>query len=369
MNLIHTWLRGFFAPLPAVGGRERVFSCMGAALGLFVTEWVSRHALGVGSPWLVAPMGASAVLLFAVPASPLAQPRAILVGNLVSALIGITVANQLGNSGLAAGLAVSLSIAAMFWLRCLHPPSGAVALCAVLGDATIHELGYGFALWPVGINSVLLLLVALLFNNFTGRRYPHQAAAPINPHLTHDPLPRARLGLSVADLEAALKNHGELLDVCQDDLIEVLMAAEQRVQQRRLAGVLCQDIMSRDVVFATPDTSIPDAWKLLEYHQLEALPVVMEDHQLGGMISLRDIFMAAGRVDPMSGCKLTCEGAVGEIMNSAPATVMSHQPIADLARLFSDQGIHHLPVLDKQSRVVGMLSQSDYVGALLAALK
>jgi CBS domain-containing membrane protein len=56
-------------------------------------------------------------------------------------------------------------------------------------------------------------------------------------------------------------------------------------------------------------------------------------------------------------------------MNSAPATVMSHQPIADLARLFSDQGIHHLPVLDKQSRVVGMLSQSDYVGALLAALK
>ena len=119
------------------------YGALGALIGLFCTEWVGRHALGGANPWFIAPMGASAVLLFAAPASPLAQPWSIMAGNLVSALIGVTCAHAIPDPGLAAAAAGSLAIAAMFTLRCLHPPSGAVALTAVLGGPAVASLGYG----------------------------------------------------------------------------------------------------------------------------------------------------------------------------------------------------------------------------------
>ncbi|VEA74072.1 HPP family [Serratia rubidaea] len=89
--------------------------------------------LGSVNLWFVAPMGASAVLLFAVPASPLAQPWSIVGGNLVAALIGVSCGKLIGDPGLACGVAACLAIGVMFKLRCLHPPSGAVALTAILG--------------------------------------------------------------------------------------------------------------------------------------------------------------------------------------------------------------------------------------------
>src|SRR6185436_10202571 len=99
-------------------------------------------------------------------------------------------------------LAVFLAIAAMFALRCLHPPSGAVALTAVLGGPAVHAAGYGFVLVPVALNSLLLLGVALLFNNATGRRYPHsQQADGQHAHRTADGPPTERLGFTPADLQ------------------------------------------------------------------------------------------------------------------------------------------------------------------------
>ncbi|MFY3842095.1 HPP family protein, partial [Achromobacter xylosoxidans] len=130
---IKRWL-GAFAPAPVgVNTREKLYGAVGALVGLFCTEWVGHHALGSANPWFIAPMGASAVLLFAAPASPLAQPWSIMAGNFVSALIGVFCAQSIADPGVAAATAAALAIATMFWLRCLHPPSGAVALTAVLG--------------------------------------------------------------------------------------------------------------------------------------------------------------------------------------------------------------------------------------------
>ena len=89
------WLASF-APAPVgASAREKIYGALGALIGLFCTEWVGRHALGGANPWFIAPMGASAVLLFAAPASPLAQPWSIMAGNLVSALIGVTCAHAI----------------------------------------------------------------------------------------------------------------------------------------------------------------------------------------------------------------------------------------------------------------------------------
>lgn len=135
-----------------------------ALVGLMVTGFVSTIALGSSAdvPLLVAPMGAAAVLLFAVEKSPLARPWNVIGGNMLSALVGVTVAALVGNLVLASGLACGGAIIVMMLLRCVHPPGGAVAMTAVLGGPSIQSAGYGFVFWPVGINCVLLLLMAIL---------------------------------------------------------------------------------------------------------------------------------------------------------------------------------------------------------------
>jgi CBS domain-containing membrane protein len=225
------WLRGF-VPAPLIlGWRERVLGCIGAGLGLLGTEAISRLALGDAAPWFLVPMGASAVLLFAVPASPLAQPWSIVGGNVVAALVGVAFAQLVPDREIAAALAGSVAIAVMFSLRCLHPPSGAVALTAVLGGPEVHALGYGFVVAPVLLNSLLLLALALVFNNLLRHRYPHAAApagAPV-PLVTQPPVVP---GFSHEDLAAVLREHDELLDISEDDLEDILRRVEQRAFSR-----------------------------------------------------------------------------------------------------------------------------------------
>jgi CBS-domain-containing membrane protein len=154
--------------------RTHLRASVGALIGILITGYVTELALGMsmGLPLLIAPMGASAVLLFAASHSPLAQPWSIIGGNTIAAFIGVFTYMWLKDPIAASGVAVAASIGFTSLLGCLHPPAGAVALTAVLGGAAVHELGYMFVLWPVGVNSVLLLLAALVFNNLTGLRYP-----------------------------------------------------------------------------------------------------------------------------------------------------------------------------------------------------
>lgn len=351
------WLRTF-VPLPVSANRlERIKSCLGALLGLFCTEWISHQTLGGFNPWFVAPMGASAVLLFAVPASPLAQPWSIIGGNLFAALIGVACARWIPDPGLAAAAAVALAIAVMFQLRCVHPPSGAVAITAVFGGPAVSALGFGFVVVPVLFNSMLLLLMALAFNNLSRRRYPHRPPeAPVTHH-TRDVPPSQRIGFTRADLDAVLQARGEFLDIEEDDLEAILIAAELRAYRRRFGDVRCADIMSRDVVAVRPGQRASEAAALLSHHRIKAMPVVDGQRRLLGIITQSDFF--AARLSGRAG------GAVRDLMTRAVSVARPDQPMVDLARSFSDGGLHHVPVIDGDRRVVGMVTQSDLVAALL----
>lgn len=367
MHPFLAWLHSFLPAPPTAGRRERLYGAVGAGIGLACTEGISHQALGGANSWFIAPMGASAVLLFAVPASPLAQPWSIIGGNLVSAFIGVSCALLIDDKGIAAGLAVALAITAMFRLRCLHPPSGAVALTAVLGGPAVATLGYHFLLWPVAINSLLLLAVALVFNNALRRRYPHVHADHRNPHLTADPLPSQRTGVTRADLDAVLEARGEILDISKDDLEEILLAAEARAQERHFGDIRCADIMSRDVATVRPETPARQAWQLLLHHQVTALPVVTDTQALAGILSLHDFFIMQGGENPMPAAQHGEGRRVLDLMTTAVKTATPQQGLADLVALFSDGGLHHLPVTDADNKVVGMLTQSDLVAALFHA--
>jgi CBS domain-containing membrane protein len=360
------WLAAFVPAPVAVAKREVFYSCLGACFGVLCASWLSHRMLGGFSVWFIAPMGASAVLLFAVPSSPLAQPWSLVGGNIVSAAIGVTCAARIADPALAASVAASLAIGAMFALRCLHPPSGAVALTAVLGGPAITGLGYRFVLWPVAIDSLLMLLAALLFNVAVRRRYPHRALVHAGTHLTRDEPPSARLGLTVQDLDAALRARGELLDVSKDDLEELFIEAEHRAWRRRFGDIRCEDVMSRDVVSVQPSTPAQRAWQLMIRHAVKALPALDADGRLLGIVTLHDFFV---------GHELASDGAtsaaafsrVGDIMTRDVLTARPHQALVDLMPAFSDGGRHHLPVVDDERRLVGMVTQSDMVAALFRA--
>lgn len=357
------WLRGFLPAQLLAGRRERLYGCVGAGIGLLLTELISRAALGGASPWFIAPMGASAVLLFAVPSSPLAQPWSILAGNLVSACIGVACAHTIADPGLAASLAGALAIAAMFQLRCLHPPGGAVAITAVLGGPAIQAMGYQFVLWPVLANSLLLLGVALLFNNALQRRYPHLPADSNNTHHTRDPRPSQRRAFNQQDLHQALAGFGEVLDVSEDDLAAIFSAAEQQAQKRRFGAIRCADIMSRDVVSIQPDASLQQAWDKLAHHKVKALPVTNAAGLLQGMVSLHDFFLPhqQARSIPQAA---RLDGKVADIMSRPVRSLQATQPVSELALAFSDGGMHHMPVINADGRLCGMITQSDLIAVL-----
>jgi len=157
---------------PTVSWLERFRSVVGAFLGLmlvfamakFLGEW------GGIDEWLMASLGASALLVFALPGSPMAQPWAVIAGNTLSALIGISCAQVIEQPVLALPLAAALSILGMFVLRCLHPPAAAVALIAVLGQI----VSYRYAFFPVMIDSILLILAGAAYSNLTGKPYPNR---------------------------------------------------------------------------------------------------------------------------------------------------------------------------------------------------
>jgi CBS domain-containing membrane protein len=208
--------------LAGANWRERMIAALGAAIGIGLSGGVAALAVGSHAALLLAaPIGASAVLVFAVPSSPLAQPWPVVGGCTISTLVGFGVAALLGHGPIAAGLAVGLAILLMSLLRCLHPPGGACALLAVLGSAVLGQ-GVGFALVPMGLNALLLVLVGIAFHRVSGHSYPHRPVpAPVHPRI----LPE--------DIDAALAQAQESFDVSRADLAALLEAAERHAVARR----------------------------------------------------------------------------------------------------------------------------------------
>lgn len=166
-------LKGGGEPPPFVGFAEVFWSWLGAAVGIGLCAWLS-------SVWfeardmtlLIGSFGASAVLIYAAIDSPLAQPRNLLGGHILSAIVGVFCFKTFGATPwVAASLAVSLAIAVMLVTGTLHPPGGATALIAVVGSPVVHKLGYYYAIVPAGLGALILLSVALVTNNLSNNRH------------------------------------------------------------------------------------------------------------------------------------------------------------------------------------------------------
>lgn len=220
-----------FRPLLANAGfGRRLVACIGAAIGIALTMVVCSQVPWIEGdlPIIVAPLGASAVLVFAVPASPLAQPWPVVGGNILSTLIGVAAFQAIPNVTVAAGVAVGCAILAMSLCRCLHPPGGAAALTAVIGSAGIHDAGYAFAFAPVGINSIALMSIGIFYHRMTALSYPHEPASPVAVSAAVEPG-----WVRPEDIDAALAETPDAFDIAPEDLTLLLERAEHFARVRR----------------------------------------------------------------------------------------------------------------------------------------
>ncbi|MCP4187119.1 MAG: hypothetical protein GY763_05890 [Gammaproteobacteria bacterium] len=206
---------------------EKIISAVGSFIGIFFVYFITQQIVGSETAIYIVPsMGATAVLVFAVPHSALGQPWNVLGGHLLSAAVGVICAQYIAGDALAAAASVGLAIAVMYYARCIHPPGGATALAAVIGGQQIHDLGFAYLLFPVAINVLIILFLAYAFNTFfSWRRYPaylnNKSNRSTQPDDDYAPIEHA-------DLVYALTQIDTFIDITEKDLLRIYQLATGR---------------------------------------------------------------------------------------------------------------------------------------------
>lgn len=381
-NALHKLFQYIAPETVPLSSAEKLRSAVAAFFAILLVGYVtSLYVSGLALPVLVASIGASSVLLFAIPHSPLSQPWPMIAGNILPALIAVTCGKLVPDLILAAALSVSISLFVMHIFRCLHPPGGALALLPLLGGASVHDFGYRFVLEPVGLNVVILLALGFVINNLLpGRRYPLPVMAVSHDiHKHEDPGALDRLSVNHEDVHNALKQMNTYLDVSEEDLNTVYKMAEMHTYRRKMGEITCADIMSRDLVTAEYGTELEEAWAQLRYHKIKAIPVVDRAQRVIGIITLVDFLKRANLktyetleeklmkfIKRTPGMASDKPEVAGQIMTSHVYTAKETMHIVELVPLLSERGLHHIPVVDAERRLIGMVTQSDLIAALYA---
>lgn len=328
----------------------------GVLLGIAVLGAIALAA-GLPAPlaaYLIPPFGASAVLLFAVPNSPLAQPWSAVMGNTVSALVGVAGALWIGDPLICAAAVSGLAILAMMLVRAMHPPGVAVAMMAALNPAAMREAGFLFALFPVAAGTAVLVAVAMVYARATGRRYPFRQMETANPQGTADPPALERTGLSRAELTAILRDLRQSPNIGVEDLARLIAAAEIQSASHRLTGLTCADIMSRDLVTVGPGSHLSEVIEIFRERGFTSIPVVgAQDRFLGVIFQIHLI---------RSGFDASADIAA-EVMERDVPSITAEAPVAALLPLLGDGQIDAVPVLDGP-QIVGIVTQTDLIAAL-----
>ncbi|QDQ87011.1 HPP family protein [Alcaligenaceae bacterium SJ-26] len=374
---LRRWLQSLRPEAFSIDRREKWRALIGATLGIMITAGLSYQLNDLSAThhyWLVASLGASAILIFLLYSSPLAQPWSVIVGNTLGAAVGITCAILIPNPVLALTAAEAAIILLMFLLRCVHPPSTAIALFAALYG--IED--YSFVFFPILFDSCVLVGLGMIYNTLTGKRYP-----PLRlPAATESPIPTRPGRFSAEDLDTALTRYNQALNISREDLEHLLDYAETASFQRTLGTRTCSAIMSHDPVSIGPEASLQTAWTLMRQHRIKALPVIDAEHHVVGIITVSDFMQQANLDEPDTlGARLKAfirlpgkaatrkPERVGQIMTTPAVTAHADQPMAALIPLFGEGRHRHMPIVNEQRQLVGMLTQSDLLLDLYASIR
>lgn len=356
-------------------GKELLRACFGAGLGLAVAgilvslaDRVVPHTLH-----LFAPLGATAVLIFALPSSPLAQPWNCVVGNTVSALYALLLVwalPSLSQTSLTA-LAVSGAIALMLLLRALHPPGGAVALLTVLASIHMQPQDWHLLIATALLSSVLVL-VGVLYHKACDRPYMQ---SPQQVDKTQRPA--TSLSLSEKDLQQLLQRFGQSYNLSPEDLGALLTAAEEEAIKRRLSSIRCGSVMSSTLLTIQAQTPLEEVANLFHRHLIKSLPVVDEEGEMVGRVLRADLFdwlwqghqakLQQNLWQRLRGTSHTAklQSTAQELMRAPEVSVQEDTPLGDLLEDLATHTVQFIAVL-RGSTLVGVITRTDVIRTLLA---
>lgn len=343
-----------------------------------LTEWITP---GMDKNLLVASIGASTILVYILYTSPVSQPYALIMGNTMAAAIGVGCAYLPFDFYISAALCLTLCFFMMFVFNCIHPPAGATALMPViLGYDVVH--GVNFIVFPVLTNVVILIFMAIILHRFWLKtEYPAKPLARKDiAHKREELSPLSRFGIEQLDLKSALKEYDAYLNISEKDLALVYRFAQQHVFCRRYGDIRCVHVMSKNVISVTPDTELEVAWGLLKYHKIQMLPVVNHENKLLGVVSTVD-FLKKESIAMLNTKQTGLQPSlsrlvklvkkktmmVKDLMTVEVSSVLENNLLAEVVPLFTDKGLHHIPVIDHGGKLVGIITQSDVIAALYSS--
>lgn len=360
--------------------KEILASSLSAFAGILVLAGASYWFVsGAEYLFLVASMGASAVLLFAAPASQMAQPWPLIGGHVVSALVGVSAYQYAPYSFLAPAIAIAVAIAIMHYLRCLHPPGGATALLAVIGGEQIQNLGYVFVITPILLNACLMLILAVGINRWLlQREYPIAFKFKQSLHTPTEAGSRIQpQPFLEQDLHLALQDLDTYIDISKEQLTDIFSLALHHAQQRKTKTVQCAQIMSTEVYSVEFGTELEEIWQQIHDRNITSAPVVDPANRVIGIVTIRDYLKQAllFSKEPLKVRMkkfiqrtpgLTAEKAevAGQIMTTPVIIAQQTQYVNEIVSLFFQHDIHHIPIVDDNDKLVGIVTRTDILSIL-----
>lgn len=339
-----TWLTPFLPESSGLSLSQRLVIVAGACLGIGLTAllcgWLKLQV--ASSLWIMAPLGATAAQIFAVPSSPMSQPWPVVAGHAVSALAGLIVYHLFGHTSLAAALAVGLAVLLMIQARALHPSGGGTALLIVLSRTS----DWTFILFPAVTNAFLLVAAAMAWHRVTGQAYPRAQRLVRTPHnmALHRFVPD--------DLEAALKTAG-MLEISPGDAERLIAVTELQAFRRMAAGLTCGDVMTRNVHTIAAATRVQAAQKIMRQRDVNALPVTDDDNRVLGLLRMEETLARP-------------DARAYEVMMLDYFRRDPKAPAAELIDLFEQSDRRYVVVLD-EGRLAGIIAKSDLMASLFHA--
>lgn len=361
-------LRYLIADAAPLSARERNISALAGCLGILLMQGI----LGVwpGNPslsYLLAPLGASTVILFALPHSPLAQPWSMAGGLLISAVIGYGCGLYVQPSWLAVGVALGVSIWVTARLRCIHPPGGAMAMLFAIA-AQQHTISLTTAL----LNTVAALIAVLAVNNLIpGRRYPQ--CVPARQPVVRKP----KHSINHGDLQYAVEKLDTYLDISEDDLVSIYDLATAHAHRRHERRT-CAEVMTAPAISVDFATGLNEAWALMQQHHLHGVPVVDRSQRVIGVLTLEN-FLRHVEADeglrigdnirrllrPTPSSHSDKPEVVGQIMSMRFATANTTTSLGEVAAMLSaDAHPVIVPIVDAEQRLAGVITQTDLLAAI-----
>jgi len=359
--------------------------CSLASIGL--VGFISQHTMtGHHVTFMIASMGASAVLLFVTPASPLSHPWSFVFGHMISAFIGISCIKLFPDINLAGAVTVFGSILAMYYTRSMHPPGGATAMLTVYGGDAIHAMGYQFLLSPLLLNLTIMVICSMAYwkiANIHLRKTTAGSNAALDSFLAKKGQQKRLAGIPFTDhdLSKAIESMDTFVDITKEDLKEIFAQAVRESHSHELKNTPCKEVMRASDISVEFGTSLNETWQLLERDQVHGVPVVDTFNRVIGIVTISDFISHAAQLYPDKNNTPNIAEQIANLCKTTPGfesdkpevagQIMSHQVIfaqeddliGDLIPRFNQYGIHHMPVVNENRKLKGILTYDDLINS------